>query len=126
MNTRARALRQVAQLTQTYVNPDSAYVARSRLKRALLSALQVAAEEAGASGPHVPGPFRLPEHASAEAKKVVVTCNEIWTTSESLCQPSEALDVRWTEGWSKVMKKVAYLEECLRGRPGRKGQGSAA
>lgn len=125
MKAQDRALWQIRQLCETYSDPDSAYVARSRLQRALLSALEFAAREAGARGPAVPGPFELPEHASEETKGVVEACNSIWSMSETMCQPSEALDVRWTKGWHQVVEALGHLTHRIRALGDGVGRGSA-
>ena len=113
MNSRLRALKQIAELRETYCEPDSAYVARSRLKRVLLSTLRLAAEASGADGPETPGPFRLPINAPHNARELVTLCNEAFVTSVHLCQPSEALDVRWTAGWNEVGQHLQEIERCL-------------
>ncbi len=88
---------------------------RTRLKRGLLSVARRTAELHGAEAPTLPGPFRLPANSSADdlSLEIVQLCNELNSQVSHLCQPSEALDTRWTDGWGEVIRDLSRLRELV-------------
>jgi len=95
VNRRARA-DVIAQLDLCLI-PDalSAYVRRTRLKRALNSCTRLAALE------HV---NELDASRMAE---------EILGASRHLCNPSETFDDRWQEGWIRLQMRLSQLRDAL-------------
>ena len=98
-------------------NPDSAYLLRTRIKRALLTASRLAAEAAGVEQPALPGSFTVPANAPIHASTIVELCNRLSVATRQLCQPSEALDTRWQEGWARVVNELDELKTLLRRWP---------
>lgn len=94
-------------------DPETAYVLRTRLKRSLLAAGQLAAELAGVQGPLMPediGRLIIKDQRSSEIVKI---CSSLIGKTRSLCQPSEALDSRWRSGWTAVHQDLHLLEKAL-------------
>jgi hypothetical protein len=81
-------------------DPDLAYLARTRLRRALVALERGRVDAPG--GLVVDAPCEIRELVSDLAMKVV-----------SLCQPSEALDVRWKRDWTSVMDDVGRLRRWV-------------
>ena len=74
----------------------------------------MAARTAGATEPNYPRRFELPDGSPPEATDLVTQCNHILDISSSLVQPSEPLDSRWSEGWTRLEGKLDSLEANLR------------
>ena len=83
--------------------PEEAYMARTRLRR-MLVALDRGRNtgDVQAMGPLRTAPPEITELADALARQAV-----------TLCQPSEALDVRWRRDWSSVLEGVDQLDHWL-------------
>src|SRR5947208_12082616 len=103
MASKQACLRQLDQVRQTAGDAETAYLLRTRLRRSVLNVSRMVAKREGLAEPVIPGRFMVPADASAMAKAIAETCNRITVNSQRLCQPSEALDVRWQEGWSTVV-----------------------
>jgi len=82
-----------------------AYLVRTRLRRALVG-LERGRRDQSAGGMLVDAPAELQHLAKDLAARVV-----------SLCQPSEALDVRWKREWSGVLLDVRYLRDWVDRQP---------
>ena len=80
--------------------PELAYQARTRLRRALL------ALERGRRGDPEPGPMG----GSEQIKSVVLRLQQ---QALHICQPSEALDLRWRREWADVRRQLQELESLL-------------
>jgi hypothetical protein len=93
--------------------PESAYVLRTRLKRSLLGASQLAATYAGAVPPLMPDDINHLVLRDPVSSDVLRNCLRLLANSRSLCQPSEALDDRWRSGWDTVCKDLDRLERAL-------------
>lgn len=85
-------------------DPDLAYLVRSRLRRAIV-ALERGSREPRGEAPLADAPPELQALVKDLSAKV------IW-----LCQPSEALDVRWKREWASVLDGVADLKSWIRTR----------
>lgn len=110
MHTKRIFVEQVAAVRAAAIDPESAYLVRTRLKRALLTCTGAAATAAGLQPPIFPMPWTPPSSASAIVHEVALTCNGILGDVDHLCQPSEALDVRWEQGWARVSDGLERLE----------------
>lgn len=113
MTTLRDCLRLIASAKASAKEPESAYVLRTRLKRSLLSAGQLAATRAGVAAPLMPEDIErisLNDWASSEILKI---CASLLAKTRSLCQPSEALDSRWRSGWATVCQELDSLERAL-------------
>jgi hypothetical protein len=113
-NTRARCLKQLEAVRQAADDTDAAYLMRTRLRRALLTTARHVAEVDGAYAPEMPGIYEVRPDMSTLSIELVETCNRIYADSEALCQPSEALDMRWKNGWRAIQSDLAKLEALLR------------
>lgn len=103
----------VADARASAVDPESAYVLRTRLKRSVMGVAQLAAARAGVPGPLMPDDIhRLTVDDPASAELVRLSASLLVKT-RSLCQPSEALDSRWRSGWSTVRQDLERLEQAL-------------
>jgi hypothetical protein len=112
-NTRARCLKQLDAVRQAADDTDAAYLMRTRLRRALLTTARHIAEVEGVCEPDMPGVYELRPGMSLLSIELVETCNRIYADSEALCQPSEALDMRWRSGWQGLQADLAKLEKLL-------------
>src|SRR5689334_13252920 len=81
-------------------DPELAYLARTRLRRALVALERGRVDE----------PRRMLDGAPADVRALACNLAErvVW-----LCQPSEALDVRWKRDWTSVLDDVAYLSRWI-------------
>jgi hypothetical protein len=93
--------------------PGSAYVLRTRLKRSLLGASQLAALYAGAVPPLMPNDINRLVVRDPVSSEVLRNCVSLLANTRSLCQPSEALDDRWRAGWVTVCQDLDRLEKSL-------------
>jgi hypothetical protein len=85
-------------------DPELAYLVRSRLRRAVV-ALERGRREPTGEAPLANAPVEVQALAKELSERV------IW-----LCQPSEALDVRWKREWSAVLDGVAELRDWMSSR----------
>jgi hypothetical protein len=111
-----QCLRQVADLRAAAEDPSSAYLIRSRLRRAILSCARLVAHSTGAPKPDVPGVFLAPRGCSEVDSHVVTFCNRIYGIANELCQPSESFDLRWERGWQLLRKELDQLQCLLEAR----------
>ncbi len=93
-------------------DPESAYLLRTRIKRAILSATRLAAASAGNCPPKFAAPVEMVTE-SKEAHEVFDACNHLIVVTKEMCQPSEALDCRWRQRLSEVLEGLKRLELAL-------------
>lgn len=117
MTTRDDCFKSIAAIREAIKDPDLAYVARTRLRRSMLSCARLVAISCGCSEPELPGPFYPPSDASGALKAVASACNKIYNSSSNLCQPSEPLESRWRNAWSALETDLQSLESMLRSLP---------
>jgi hypothetical protein len=117
MHTKEDCLELIKSVREIADDPHSAYLLRTRIKRALLSTIRLAATYAGAEAPTLPRTFFLPSEAPQKSKEIVNACNNLLANTRRLCQPSEALDTRWNQGWASVLDDLGLIEEKLREWP---------
>lgn len=108
---RALCENRIQQVREIARDPELAYAARTRLHRAILACTRLVARETGLPEPHFPGRYELPKNFSDQLRRVCEVANHLLDQSRSICQPSEPLDDRWSEGWSEVL---SYLDELER------------
>lgn len=106
-------LAKVAAVRAATSDPEGAYLIRTRLRRAVLACHRAVAYECG-----VPAPSSV-EYLSvtsgdARALRIAAAANRVLGLSERLCQPSESLDVRWKQGWSRLDSALSDLESVLK------------
>jgi hypothetical protein len=100
MDTKPYYVRLLREVLVAGDSPELAYQARTRLRRALL------ALERGPNGDNSPSP-------AATSPEVARITRSLETRVLHLCQPSEALDARWREGWAAVSDDVRELERLV-------------
>lgn len=101
MTTREYCLSLLDQVDEAGRNPDLAYLVRTRLRRAVIGLERGRRSESG-SPPLQQAPQEIRELTTD------LTARVIW-----LCQPSEALDVRWKREWTDVLEGVKRLRHWL-------------
>ncbi len=113
MHTKKECLELIKDVRDIASDPDSAYLLRTRLKRALLSTSRLAAYHAGMETPRLPAMMSLPDQTPLRSRDLIASCNTLLSSARKLCQPSEALDTRWNEGWAIVTAELAHIEKQL-------------
>lgn len=113
MTSRKECLALIAQTLNSAPNPESAYVLRARLHRSLLLIGRWAAGELNCELPVFPDDLKRLSVNDTEASRIVMLCNDVLAQSKTLCQPSEALEDRWKNGWNKVAVNLMALERAL-------------
>jgi hypothetical protein len=107
-----QGLRQLADVEAAARDPQSAYLIRIRLKRALLSCTRTLAASQGIEKPDLLSrveELRRPDNLH----DIAIAINRIQYLAEHLCQPSEALDVRWQREWATLASEIQRLEMLL-------------
>jgi hypothetical protein len=105
-------LAKIAAVRAAARDPEAAYLIRTRLRRAVLASHRAVAAQCGVRPPQYPGYLELPK-ADSQAREVLRSANRVLAISERLCQPSEALDIRWRTGWSQLDSALVDLESAL-------------
>lgn len=90
-----------------------AYLFRSRLKRLILNLNRSIAVECGLEKPILPGKLIVPAQASETIRRVNYHCNRLQEIANTICQPSEPLDSRWTRMWNSAIGHVDALDELI-------------
>lgn len=85
-------------------DPELAYLVRTRLRRALIALER--GKRSGPGGLLADGPSEVRHLVSSLGARVT-----------SLCQPSEALDVRWKREWGSVLSDVEHLRHWVESLP---------
>jgi hypothetical protein len=117
LTTRADCIKGIAAVREAIKDPNLAYVARTRLRRSILSCTRLVAVFCGCTEPELPGPFYPPSDASHSLKNIASTCNRIYNATSNLCQPSEPLESRWRNAWSALETDLQSLESMLQSLP---------
>lgn len=117
MHSKEDCLKLIAKVKANIAEPESAYLLRTRIKRSILSATRLAAEELGIEVPVLPEATDLGILSAGKAGEVLASCNRLIAGTRQLCQPSEALDSRWRQGWHEVLEELATLEKSLTEMP---------
>lgn len=110
MTTQHYCLALLERVEQAGRDPQLGYLVRTRLRRALV------ALERGRSDSREGGVLSdAPEEIRALTTEL--SARVVW-----LCQPSEALDVRWKREWSGVLRDVERLRAWLSQQPAEAGR----
>ncbi len=117
MHSKADCLSLIAKVRSDVAEPESAYLLRTRIKRSILSAARLAAEQLGTEAPVLPEAIDSPIVSAGKPGAVLASCNRLIARTRGLCQPSEALDSRWRQGWHEVLDELATLERTLTEMP---------
>ncbi len=112
MSDREQCLALIRAVLDAAADPQGAYLIRMRLKRAVLKCQRTVAAELGMVRPESPCYLAVDRSASEWTRRVAQSSNVILGQAQALCQPSEALDVRWKLGWRRLDTALRELE-CL-------------
>lgn len=94
-------------------DPESAYVLRNRILRAVLAACHMCAERVGQVAPYTPQQITGLKIDSDPEATVISAANQVMSMARHLCQPSEALDTRWRSGWEEMAPALEQLEAMV-------------
>lgn len=92
---------------------EAAYVARTRLRRAILTCNRLIARKYCVPEPILPDEFESPPGASEEVRLIVVSCNRLAAQAHILSQPSEPLDDRWRSNWHSAVRELMFLRQLI-------------
>src|ERR1039458_7640892 len=112
-DTVQKCLAELGKVEESMLNPESGYLVRTRLKRAVLSCAQAVAKETAEIAPLFPSRLQIKTGAEPRICAIAECCNRIIESAEIVCQPSEPLDERWRSGWSGILEDVRRLETLL-------------
>jgi hypothetical protein len=104
MTTQEHCRKLLEQVERAGEDPQLAYLVRTRLRRALV----------GLERGRRDGPGGLLADAPSEVRHLV---SSLGVRVASLCQPSEALDVRWRREWGCVLSDVERLRHWVDTQP---------
>src|SRR4051794_20853857 len=104
MTTQQYCLQLLDEVDAAGRDPELAYLVRTRLRRALVGL------ERGRRG----GEGGIAAAAPAEIQQMM---GDLTVRVLTLCQPSEALDVRWKREWRDVLTGVAELRAWVLSTP---------
>jgi hypothetical protein len=113
MTTIDQCVRQIVLVRLASADPRTAYLIRSRIRRAILSCIALVAEETQASAPDIPGIYVAPADCQPACRQIVAICNRVYSYTRELCQPSESFDLRWEAGWHTLATDFDALEQLL-------------
>jgi hypothetical protein len=113
MSSIAQCIEQLDAVRDAALDPRAAYVIRSRLERLLLSCARLTAERVGSTKPDMPQRVGQLTAGSQDVRTLAAACDALHDLASSICRPSESLDARWDEGWSRVSCALDELEEVL-------------
>jgi hypothetical protein len=117
MSSIEQCIEQLDAVRESALDPRAAYVIRSRLERLLLSCARVTAERVGSTEPEMPGRVGQLLSAPSEVRRLAGACDTLHDLAGSVCRPSESLDARWEDGWSRISPALDELEAILRSYP---------
>jgi hypothetical protein len=100
MTTQEYCVRLLDEVDAAGHDPELAYLVRTRLRRALV-ALQRGRSDGGGG---------VTATAPPQIRRLM---DDLGARVLTLCQPSEALDVRWKREWRDVLSGVAQLREWV-------------
>jgi hypothetical protein len=98
-----RHLKLLTAIREASDDPQKAYLVRSRLRRALIALNRGFYGDGGA----LTWPVDVQDSIRRIEQRAI-----------NLCQPSEALDVRWKQEWSALQDELERLEARLSAVPG--------
>jgi hypothetical protein len=103
----------IQQVRELAADPEFAYAARTRLHRAILACTRLVAQEVGLPQPLFPARYCIPTGTPSDLQRICDITNQLLDRTKSICQPSEPLDDRWSQGWSEILSRLDDLEKCL-------------
>lgn len=94
-------------------DPESAYLMRTRILRAVLAVGHLVARRFDVPVPTSPDEIKKIQMHDEPEGALIEVANNVLALSRHLCQPSEALDARWKAGWDKLQPALGELEAQL-------------
>jgi hypothetical protein len=113
MSTIKDCRKQVDQVRKASISTEAAYLARTRLKRTVLSCSLMISRRYGLPQPELPSLLSVPSDSSPRVHRIADCCNRLVESAGVLCQPSEPLDGRWKTGWDGIRKDLDELDSLL-------------
>jgi hypothetical protein len=117
MHSKADCVKLIQKVRASAVDPESAYLLRTRIKRSILSAARLAVKHTDLDAPKFPTPLDVPAISSKPTIAVIMSCNRLIARTRELCQPSEALDSRWRKGWNELAEELDILQAAVETLP---------
>jgi len=114
VNQATECLHRISLALELAADPELAYTARSRLQRAVLSCTRYAAREAGLPEPPFPGRYEMSRAHPEILRAICETANRLLDCTQTICQPSEPLDERWTRGRLEIVANLEQLRQIIR------------
>jgi hypothetical protein len=113
MSPTENALHHLARVREAVRSPQHGYVFRTRLRRSVLAAMRSVASCIGTTLPDSPDEA-MPNSKSPQVQDLSALITKIRSSSDYLCQPSEALEQRWILAWDELQLDLRDLEDSLR------------
>jgi hypothetical protein len=104
MRTKRRCIIELELLREAASSAESGYLVRTRFRRLIRSC-----------EPHLESAIGSQESQSFETNALDLRSlrDRLRTAADQLCQPSEALDDRWTRGWAALQPYLEQLHSLL-------------
>ena len=113
MSTKEACVKQIDDAINSIIGVEAAYVARTRLRRLLLSCERMIAHRYSLPEPVLPGHFEAPAQASEDVQIIVKYCNRLAEQAHILSQPSEPLDDRWKSNWESAVRDLMFMKVMI-------------
>jgi hypothetical protein len=113
MSTKEACIKHIDAAAHAVTGIGEAYVARTRLRRAVLACNRMIAARYALPDPVLPDRFEAPLQASEDVLKTINCCNRLSQQAHLLSQPSEPLDDRWKSNWEEVVRDLALLRQLV-------------
>jgi hypothetical protein len=113
MPTKEICITQIERVKEALHDADTAYLARTRLRRLILSCGRLLARTYNLQEPKLPQPIRVLSKASSIAIEMSECCNRLLEAANLLSQPSEPLDDRWRSEWRSVIRNLDTIEQLV-------------
>jgi hypothetical protein len=112
VSQRERCLKRIDEVREAAHDLASAYLIRTRLQRMLIALGRLLADYL-ALEVRAPSLISVPNEAPIHVKELASLYNSVFLEGQHLVQRSEALDVRWQEGWARLSAMLDRLEAAL-------------
>lgn len=117
MHSKQQCLELIDNVLESAHDIERAYVLRSRIKRSVLSVTRLCAIQAGVPEPVLPHTISNFDCADERTAEILSICAVLMSQADVMCQPSEALDIRWKSGWGSLIERITHLKGRLRTLP---------
>lgn len=107
-------LGQIAAVRKAIDDLNSAYVARFRLRRLILTLSYVVGKQYSRDEGSAPTTIEERTHSIEGKHEIEALRSRLSAAAEELGQPSEPLDDRWRKTWQELVENLDKLERLLR------------